>query len=401
MTWFRTATAAGLTWLVLATLLPQRARAQGLASFDANTLSGWRVMAGVGELWESNVRLATVDPTADLTTRVRLEAARLWRTPRDRVELTAGGALVQFGQLTDLDRRSYNVSLLAARALTRRLGGTLDVRAQSDLTTRAITSVGEGLLLRGPAAARTNSASGGLAYRVTRLVGAHVGARYQDVTFDTPSLPSGWITAANAGLSRRQSRTTVLSLDYEYRHSEAARQRLDAHQLAAVWTHRLSTRLAARASAGGAYQVRLGSARGSSTWVGDASLHYQRLADGFDADYQRSVGQEFGEQSAAARVTDGIGVAWRRALTDRVRIDAGARHVWSEVTGLRSRRAQSDEGTVNLRYALRTGIAVGVGGFVRRRDDLGVATNRGVTLGVGYGWSQLRSIPVTPTPEGQ
>jgi hypothetical protein len=395
--------AAVLTALltVAATLHSDLARAQGLPSFDENVQSGWRLSTGVSQEWESNVRFAST-AQSDATTRGRVVGARLWRTRRDRVELAASGSLVRFQESSDLNRHAYEASLQASRAISRRMSGSTRLVATSDFTNRTITPQGgEGSLLRGLVAARTYAADGALAYRATRLTTTNIGARYQNVSFDVPTLASGWIAATTAQASRLVSPATTLSLNYEYRRSTAgprlpdAQRTVNAHELTGGWLHVVNPHVSATLRAGASAQEAAGA---EPAFVGGGGLHYQGDQDGFDAQYQRSAGQEFGRETAREIVTDLVGVQYQRSLSSRLRFDANARHSWSDPSRDGAPRARGADGSATIRYELPTGIGIGLGWFVRRRDDTTVAMNQGVLLGLAYGWSQVRNIPVSAEP---
>jgi hypothetical protein len=375
-----------------------RLEAQALGSFSEGTSSGWTLSAGLGQGWESNVRFASPEGEGDLTTRARVEGARLWRTRRDRVALAVGGALIRFRSLSDLNRSAYSASLDATRALTRRTSTRFDYRMQSDLTSRSVTSSGEGSLLPGLVSAHSHTANLALAYRATRLVTTHVDARAQRVSFDAPALASGWLAVVGGDVTRRQSPDAQYSFGYEYRHSEVARNPFDAQQLTATSQHQLSEHLIARLTAGATFQSRVQSASGTHL-VGGAALNLVNARDDFGAAYQRTVGQEFGRQSASAFTTDGIVLNYRRVLTRTLHVDAGGRQAWTGDTQRGDGRATSTEGTLNLRYVSMRGPALTVGAFARRRDDRFVLADRGMTIGIGYGWSQLRSVPAPNQPE--
>jgi hypothetical protein len=366
-----------------------------------NAQSGWRLSTGVSQEWESNVRF-TNTAQGDATTRGRIVGARLWRTRRDRVELAASGSLVRFQESSDLNRHAYEASLQASRTLSRRVSGSTRLVATSDFTNRTITSQGgEGSLLRGLVAARTYAADGALAYRVTRRSTTNIGARYQNVSFDVPTLASGWVAAATAQAARVVSPATTLSLNYEYRRSTLgqrlpdARRNANAHELTGGWTHALNARVSAAVRAG-ASALEAGGA--DPAIVGGAGIHYQGDNDGFDAQYQRSAGQEFGRETAREVVTDLVGLLYQRSLSSRLRLDASARHSWTDLSRDGARRARGADGSANIRYELPTGVAIVVGWFVRRRDDTTVALNQGVLLGLGYGWSQVRNVPASADP---
>jgi hypothetical protein len=382
-------------------LHPDAARAQGLPSFDVNAESGWRLSTGVTQEWESNVRFTSA-PQSDATTRGRIVGARLWRTQRDRVELAATGSLVRFQEASDLNRYAYQASLAASRAISRRVSGAARFAATSDFTNRTITSGGgEGSLLRELVAARTYAADGALAYRLTRRTTTNIGARYQNVSLDVPTLASGWNASATAQASRLVSPATTLSLNYEYRRSTAgprvpdARRTLNAHELTGGWTHLLGARVNASIRAGVSAQE---ATNVNPAFVGGGGLHYQGDHDGFDAQYQRSAGQEFGRETAREVVTDLVGVQYLRSLSSRLRFDASARHSWSDASRTNAPRTRGADGSATVRYEFPTGIELGLGWFVRRRNDLTIAFNQGVLLGLGYGWSQVRNMPASPEP---
>jgi hypothetical protein len=315
------------------------------------------------------------------------------------VELAASGAIVRLDHLTELDRRSYDASMLASRLLGRRLTGSMQMQARSDLTNRTIAPTGEGTLLGGLVAARTYAANGGLAYRMTSRIDARVEGRYQNVAFDAPELSSGWVASTAAEASIRHSPATTVSVGYQFQRSEAGERIVNAHRLAATWLQSIGAQLNASLTAGASVQDDPRSAADARAFVGGAGLHFRRDDDGVDGTYQRTVGQEFGREDSNIVTTDWLTLGYERRLTSSFRLACGVRQGWSDQTTLRVGRARSDEATINARYALATGVTVGVGAFVRRRDDLAIVANRGVTFGVGYGWSELRSMRPSVDPD--
>lgn len=377
---------------------PRASPAQTLSPFGARSASGWRLVAGVGEQWESNVRFVSDAETPELTSRARVEGARLWRTPRSRVELLASGSIVRFRELTEFDRTSYDFSLLGGRELTRRASASFEARAQSDLTTRSITPVGEGPLLRGLVAARTQSGAGSLSYRLSRAVATRFGLGYQRATFDAPDLPDGWIASATASIGRVQSRATSLSVNYGFQRSVVGGLTDDAQQVTAGLTHRVGDRLDASASAGASLLDRANSNVGAVSFVGGGTLALRLARTSLGVQYQHYVGRELGRAESVLSTTDLAGVTYERELFDRISFDAGARQGWSDVPAAFGGPARSSEASFGARYSPRSGIGIGLGAFYRRREDRGgPIANHGVTLGVGYGWSQLRSMPASPS----
>lgn len=414
----RTVTQVGATLLAVvgAAITARSAHAQGLGPFDAQTASGWRLTTGVAQTWDSNVRFARPDGPSDFTTRTRAEGARLWRTPLTRVALVASGAVVRFQELRDLDRRAYDVSAQGTHTFSRRASGSLDYHTRSDLTNRSITVSGEGPLLAGLVAARTHEAIGGFAYRATRLVSTRAAARYQNVAFDLPTLAGGWLAAAGTGVSVRQSRATTLAADYEFRRSTTAGRAADAHQLFGTADHQLASRVSARLTVGvaattapqpgsltvptplpgGVPATPARAGRNSLTGVGGGTLRYTSTRGLASLEYQRSVGQVFGRETATVLTSDVVALGIQRVLTTSVQVDAAARYAWSGSTSAGQRAIRSAETTASARYLLPAGLVLGVGAVWRRRDDLLAINSHGLTLGLGYAWSQLRSMPAPP-----
>jgi hypothetical protein len=379
---------------------PASVSAQALGLFSEGTLSGWRLSGGVGEEWDSNVRFARPHGESDLTTRARIEGARLWRTRRDVVAVAAAGALLRFNTLTDLNRSTHDVAINATRKLTRRASAGIDVRRRSELTNRSITSAGDGSLLSGLVSQRSWAASGTYAYRVSRLVTTHLGSQVTHVSFDTPGHLGGRLFGMGADVTRRQSSASSVALGYDYRHSLAADLALDAHVLSATSLHQLTPRLGTRLTTGISLAKRV-SGDIQTRFLGGGALSIQGTRDLLSAEFQRSVGQEFGRESAAEFTTDLLGVTYHRVFPKGFQLDARARQAWSHRSDGSERSTRSAEAVANARYVMTTGPALLLGVFARRRDDRLAVASLGMTFGLGYGWSQVRTMPAPNQPEAR
>jgi hypothetical protein len=129
--------------------------------------------------------------------------------------------------------------------------------------------------------------------------------------------------------------------------------------------------------------------------VGGGALRVQHRAGEGTFDYQRSLGQLFGGPAPAVFTNDAVGVGYRRVGAARLQLDAAARHTWSRRTGgAVLERVRSAEVVGNVRYVLPAGFLLAAGAFWRQRDAVTMVSSRGMTVGLGYGWSQLRNVPV-------
>jgi hypothetical protein len=127
--------------------------------------------------------------------------------------------------------------------------------------------------------------------------------------------------------------------------------------------------------------------------TGGAVLTVGDTRDLFTADYQRSVGQLFGRETPTLTRTDILGAGYRRTVRTGFDADARVQQAWSEEVGGRALGVRSSEGSVAMIYGLRSGLALSARAFLRRRASERTLVSHGVTVGVGYGWSQLRSMP--------
>jgi hypothetical protein len=128
--------------------------------------------------------------------------------------------------------------------------------------------------------------------------------------------------------------------------------------------------------------------------VGGGVLRVQHRGGDGTLDYQRSLGQLFGGPAPAVFTNDAVGVAYRRMAAARLQLDAAARHTWSRpLGGAALERVRSAEVVGNVRYVLPAGFLLAAGAFWRQRDALTLVSSRGTTVGLGYGWSQLRNVP--------
>jgi lipopolysaccharide/colanic/teichoic acid biosynthesis glycosyltransferase/O-antigen/teichoic acid export membrane protein len=383
---------------VATSLLLRPASAQELRPFGDRTASGWQLSTGVAQSWARNLRFAQADGPSDLMTRTRMEGARLWRTPRTRVALAGSGALVRFGQSTDLNRSSYDVGVQASHAVSRRVSGAFDSRAQSDLTSRSITPVGDGPLLAGLVAVRTNTASGTLTSRATRRVSTRVGARFQNVSFNVPTWRmagprepgSGSVGATPCPPPSRQTTSSCAA---------APRERCSTHTACSAPPSTSSGRTSTRGSRRGLLRPcprapplrsspgRAGVARAARgrdvSGVGGGQLRYRSRFGDNTLEYQRSVGQVFGREVPAVFTTDLVALTYRRAVTSQIQVDGAARYAWNRGTGgtlgsvAGGDRVQSAEVTGGARYTLPTGLLIALGAFWRQRDDRLTISSRG------------------------
>jgi hypothetical protein len=322
------------------------------------------------------------------------------------VTLALDGAVVRYRTSRDLDRDSYTALLQATRRLSRRATGTFDFRGESALTNRTIGVGGDGPLLAGMAGIRTQSAVSTLVYRSSRATTVGFRGGYQHVAYDTPGLLGGWSATAGGQFGRRAGRGSVLQLDYEARRSEIAARASSSYRASGAWELRLGERVDARFTGGVAVADLEGigavaidapdvpTTRDVAT-VGGAVLRLHRTRDRLDAEYQRSIGQLFGRETPELFTTDAVSLAYDRAVTTGLHLRALARQVWGVQRGAADHRLQTTEGLAELRYLARRGLVYNLSVLTSRRADVLTVDGRRVTLGVGYGWSQLRSIPPT------
>jgi hypothetical protein len=380
---------AGMFGMLLGAARPECAGAQALSPFAANVTSGWRLSAGIGQLWESNVRFRDTASVGDLTTRANVFGAGLWRSALGHVALEASGTVVRFQRLTALNQSAYDLALRGERRLGRRAIGSLALELQSDVTDRSLIPEGDGTLLGALVTMRSNAASGALAYRAAPHVTISGGARYQTASFSDPTLAGGRLAVVSGELARQQTRTTDIGLAYELRRSSSGGRTVDAHQLAGRLGRRVGERLTAQLLAG----VSTAHSRDAATPVeltGEMTLALRTGRGQWSADARRTVGQVFGNTSSGLFTSELLGGGYVRRLSRQLVFDAHGREGWNTPLAVDLPAVRSREGTVGLRYTLPTGLDVAVGVFARRRDDLRAVSNNGVTVGFGYGWSQLR-----------
>ena len=381
----------GLAAAALCAASGSPARAQSAADFLAP--SAWQLGLAAQREWDSNVRFVEPDGAGDFVNRLRLEGGRAWLGRRGRLTMSAGGALVRYGQLAELDRTAYDARLDATRQLTRRTAGRLTYSLRSDLTRDALISAGgTAAPLAALSMARTHDVGASVERHLSRRRWAGLTTRVQSATYESPLFQDGWSASGRVGTGGRLSRSATLDVGYEYQHSTTAGRLVDGHVVAGTWTRRLAEGVEARLNAGVSKLVPLqaGDSAGIPPQLaGGGELSARRTRVGASARYQRGAGQMFGTGDVVR--TDLMSLRGDAMLHRALRLDLAADRAWAtSIVGTQG-AVRSTGATAGLHWVSRAGPVVGANAFVRSRAQGALVSARGVSVTVGYALAGRRS----------
>lgn len=352
--------------------------------------AGWQYGIGVGGEWNSNLQLAPSGAADGLATaRLRAEGSRIWESRRDRLSLTAGGALIRVPDRPQFNRESYDVGVSGLHRFSRRAGASASARAQSELTNRAISSFGDGALLPGYLIARSQEGSSNIAYALSRRATASAAISAQRVRIEGGQVSRGQRASAAATLSYRQSRHTSVGAQVGYQHSELDSVAIRIPELTGRLEHQLAERLSVSLNAG-ASRLASEQQNAATFLTGASSVRYRGAEGDLAVNAQRTVGQEFGRQTAAAQITNGVSLILSRRLGIGWRLSGDLTQQWSRSTSDDRATVRSTIGSLLAGYAMRTGPRFDVSAFAARRAAAFRSQAYGVSAGVTYNWASLQ-----------
>ncbi|MES3035094.1 MAG: hypothetical protein V4813_13945 [Gemmatimonadota bacterium] len=387
-------------WLVLTRALVSclpaigpvaRLGAQGTSGgATSDVRAGWQYGIGVGGEWNSNLQLAPSGAADGLTTaRLRAEGSRIWETRRDRVALTAGGALIRVPERPEFNRESYDVGVSGLRRFSRRASASAAARAQQELTNRAITSFGDGALLPGYLIARSQEGSSNIAYALSTRTTAAAAVGAQRVWIEGGQVSRGQRATAAATISHRQSRRTTVGAQLGYQRSELDSIAIRIPDVTGRLEHQLAERLSVNLIAG-ASRLASGQQDAATFLTGASSIRYRSAEGDVALNAQRTVGQEFGRQTAAAQITNGVSLILSRRLGIGWRLSGDLTQQWSQSTAADRATVRSTIGSLLAGYAMRSGPRFDVTAFAARRSAAFRSQAYGVSAGVTYSWASLQ-----------
>ena len=375
-----------------------RAGAQVVAARAADAV--WATTIGSETRWEQNPRFTASDDTADFSGGVRGDLARIWAGRRGRVALAAGGTVVRYQRLTQLDRTSYDARADMNRALSRRASGRLGVGFRSAL----VRDVGaQSFLLPAATLATMHSqdATAEFGYRLSPLVDIDVTTEAQHVAYDVATLAPGSSAGLRVASARHLASTLALTAGYEMEHSLTAGQTVDRNELYAGIARHVGRRVEARFTLGAARLAYDAPRSGTSIRTAPTGTLDLVARDGHDDvafRYQHSASQVLGE--GGLLTTDYGGLRVNHSFGHS--FSAAAAAAWSQGTSVSSAVLDRRESNVlaGLRWAGRRGVVIGLDGFHNARSDVSVARGLGAALSVGYAWSG-GLLPAAVAPEGR
>ena len=357
---------------------------------SADVIGGWQLAMGASGAWRSNLQLEPSANANGLATAILSgEGSRFWQGRTDRVVLAVGGSILRIPQQPELDREAYDLSVLGLHQFTRRVNLSASARASAGITNRGITSNGDGALLPGFVVARSEEAATNASYVISRRTTGMVSAVAQRVAIDGRQDSRGSRRTVNADVTHRQGRFTTVGARFSYQSSESQGVSASAPQAAATAEHQLTQRVSLTLAAGVAFVTTTGQPS-SKTLTGASSVAYRGSRSDFALGAQRTVGQEFGRETPAVQVTNGVALTAGRRLLSAWRLSGALAQIWSRSLSQDRLAVRSTVGNATASYALRAGPQLEFSVFAARRSGTFTTQDYGVSAGLGYAWSTLR-----------
>jgi hypothetical protein len=366
------------------------AHAQPSLSPVARSAAGWSAGIGLEEAYFSQVQLSDTVGMSTVTSRVRADVARFWRTDRNSLSLAAGGGMLRFHQTDPVDQVAYDLTASASRRLSRRASSNAGFQLRKDVTSRT-GGFGDslGIALRGLTTVQGGSGSFSLDYMISRRLNSSLSANTERATFG----------GATGGISNRASGASVLLSAVATRHSSygvsASFRRTavdtlsyDLPEVSAQARYQLNERTSMGLVAGGVFAS--GNGQPSATYLnGRADLTFaDSRGNAFSVDLSRTTGQLFGLAATGLLTTNTAGVGYRRTLSRKMSADLRTAYGKSNAVTADSDPIESVDASFGARYLLLPNATISVSAFGARRTSGATFVNSGVTAGFNYIWSR-------------
>lgn len=339
----------------------------------------WQFSMDAGTQYESNVRFGELQDEGDLYHRISGALSGGFAGPRGRLELEARGDVVRFGELRDLNRVTYDFGVRANRVLTPRFNAQLGARTATSVAFGALE--GEALPFLPLALARTHSGTVATNWRLSESVLQTTDVSYTRISFDAPGFIGGSTANARLALNQRRSSRTTVGVIAEGAQILFGETDVRTAGLSADWTY-ANGALRLNARAGGVVLAAGDSTDGSVLPTGEGEVRREGRRSSLSLRYSRGVIQSFGLGRALS--TDVVGLFVERRMFSEATWRSSLDKAWSEDPSFTDVRLETTSLTSEFRFPTPGGTWIGVGGFLRERQQLRTARNRGVFVTAGF-----------------
>jgi hypothetical protein len=339
----------------------------------------WQLSMDAGSQYESNVRFGELEDEGDVYNRLSGALTGGFAGPRGRFELEARGDLVRYGELRDLDRVTYDFGMRASRVFTPRLNASFGARAATSIAFGELD--GTALPFLPLALARTQSGTAATNWRLSEGLVQSTDLSYTRISFDSPGFIGGSTANGRLALTQRRSSRTTVGVIGEFAQTLFGETDVLSGGLSADWNYANGV-LRLHARAGGVALVAGDSAERSILPTGEGEVRRDGRRSSLSLRYSRGVIQSFGLGRALS--TDVVGLFVERRLFSEATWRSSLDRAWSEDPSFTNVRLETTSVTSEFRFPTPGGTWIGVGGFLREREQLRTARNRGVFVSAGF-----------------
>ncbi len=393
-TWLRDLRVVGLFATALCIARP--ASAQVASKFSSAILSGWSAGISANGGYEDGIQLVLGQPVTAYAFGANANAAKLWRTRHDRVEVSAGAGLRQYPTNPILDQRTYDFGGSVLHTFTRTTTAQVGLNASSFFVDRAITGAGPGVALGRLVNVRTQTASALFGTQIRRGYTASLTANRQVLQTSTVGLFPGVFASVGANLAGQLSRATSINVGVVSQYSRFDTNEVTLPRIIGTASYTdpfgFSASFTGSTVMGSAAALPLLSRLGLGLSVG-----FRTRLGQFSGDLTREVGQAFGFVTGI-QVTSSAAMGYSKQITRALTTSArGSIGRLSTVEAGAPSTAVS-LASAGMSLAIARGATISLSAFASKFGNGTQTLNgKGVSTSMSYGWAQQRrGDPSTP-----
>ena len=345
----------------------------------------WTLGLSASGGYDSNVLFIQPDGAGDYVSRYLGEASAALRTARTSADLYAMGSGAAYRVQTDLDQFTYQVGGDAKITESPRLETRFGAMTQSSLST-LIGPTGAPLPLLPLSLSHTTDVNALTTYKVSPTTTATANVDGVRVTFNTPGLVNASVATMHLALTHEYELNASYGGFYESQFIATPGLLQTLQTAEGTWSAPLGP-LTARANAGATVLLAPGNAAAAVRPAGGFGLAYLTKTGNSMLRYDHTLSEAYG--IGRVLTTDEVGVSYDRgAISDSstagYQVILSAYQGWSTYATSPVSRLSAAIASAEVRRALLTGLWVGAGAYLRRRDEGTTITSQGLTLTMGY-----------------
>jgi hypothetical protein len=335
--------------------------------------------------YDSNVLFIQPDGAGDYVSRFLGEASGAIRTSRSSFDVYAMGSGSAYRRQTDLNQFTYQIGGDAKFIESPRLETRFGAMTQSNLST-LIGPTGAPLPLLPLSLSHTTDVNGLATYKVSATTTATASVDGVRITFNTPGLVNASVASMRFALMHQYEPATSYGGWYESQFIATPGLFQTLHTAEAAWSGPLGP-LTTHVNAGATLLLSPGDAPAAIRPAGGFELAYLTKTGNSILRYDHTLSEAYG--IGRVLTTDEVGVSYDRgAMSDSstagYQVILSAYQGWSTYATSPVAHLSAAIASAEVRRALLTGLWVGVGAYLRRRDESTVVTSQGLTLTMGY-----------------